>query len=425
MKKYPICVHMHIDGEFIPAGILVYIEDGKDSRSEFQYGRKYLTNPKAIPVDPVQLPLMEKTFYTPQFSEYFNGIRDSCPDSWGEHLIESAASLAKVKLKETDFILYSGSDRIGALGFSSSPNIPAFSEQPAWTRDIPGTSLSLEEMELAAQFVASAEELPLNLRRFFIRGSSVGGARPKATVTLEGVPFLAKFQHPSDIWHICRVEDACMRLAGCCGISVSSTSRMSLFGGARDILFVQRFDRKVSNGILYRIPFASMMTMCNLREHAVEGSYRELAYVTRNNIYDQSYAERDRIEIFKRMIFNVLCGNCDDHPRNHGFILGKNGWHLSPAYDITPISSFSETLSMRVGEFDKAASKENILSEANLYGIEKNEAEIIFDKMRNIVASKWEQIFLRAGVPQGELSTIANCFSVALKNESSCPTIKS
>ena len=422
MHKYPICVHMHIDGEFIPAGILVYIEDGKDSRSEFQYGKKYLGNPKAIPVDPVQLPLVDNTFYTPKFSEYFNGIRDSCPDSWGEHLIESAAALAKIKLRKTDFILYPGPDRTGAIGFSSSPDIPAFSEQPAWTKDIPGASLSLEEMELAAQFVASAEELPQNLRRFFIRGSSVGGARPKATVTLEGVPFLAKFQHPSDNWHMCRVEDACMRLAGCCGISVAPTSRMSLFGGERDILFVQRFDRSVSNGILYRIPFASMMTMCNLREHAVEGSYRELAYVTRNDIYDQSFAERDRLEIFKRMIFNVLCGNCDDHPRNHGFILGDNGWHLSPAYDITPIAPFSETLSMRVGEFGKTASKDNILSEAHLFGLEKNEAETIYEHMKNKVASTWEQIFLRAGVPQGELATIANSFSVALDKETIRPS---
>ena len=410
MEKSPICVHVHIDGEFCPAGIVTYIADGKDSRSEFRYGRKYLGNPKAIAVDPVQLPLQEKTFYTPQHSEYFNGIRDSCPDSWGEHILERAASAANIKLKKADFILYSGPDRIGALGFSSSPGIPAFSEQPPWAKDLSGVSLSLDEMEEASQLVASAEELPEHLRRFFVRGSSVGGARPKATAVIDGIPYLIKFQHPKDRWHVCRVEDACMKLAGLCGINVASTSRMSLFGGSRDIFFVRRFDRDVSSGKTCRIPFASMMTMCDLREHAIEGSYQELAYTTRKDIYDSSYAEKDRIEIYRRMVFNILCGNCDDHPRNHGFILGSNGWHLSPAYDITTLASFENCLYLRLGNYDKAATKENALSESRSFGLERNEAESIFNSMQDIVASEWEQTFLAAGVPQQELQPLSNAF---------------
>ena len=132
---------------------------------------------------------------------------------------------------------------------------------------------------------------------------------------------------------------------------------------------------------------------------------------------DQSYAEKDRIEIFRRMVFNVLCGNCDDQdPRNHGFILGRSGWHLSPAYDITPMTLFDNCLYLRIGKYDKAATKDNILSEAKSFGLEQNEAEAIFDSMKNIVTSEWEETFLAAGVPQSEVQVISKCFSVALEN---------
>ena len=183
------------------------------------------------------------------------------------------------------------------------------------------------------------------------------------------------------------------------------------------MLLVRRFDRNVVSGKIRRIPFASMMTMCDLREYAVEGSYQELAYATRKDIYDQSYAEKDRLEIYRRMVFNILCGNCDDHPRNHGFILGSNGWHLSPAYDITPMVSFENCLFLRVGKYDKAATKENALSEARAFGLEKNEAEAIFTNIKNTVVSEWEKIFLTAGVSQQELQSLSKCFSVALETE--------
>ena len=378
----------------------------------FQYGNKYLENQKAIPIDTIQAPLQKGIFRTPRDSEYFNGICDVCPDSWGKHVIETAAHAVGVNLFETDYILYAGPDRIGALGFSSSPDKAAFSENPPWSANIPGSTLSLMELEEAAYKVACEEDLPKKLKRFFIRGSSVGGARPKATVNVDGVSMLAKFQHPSDSWRLCRVEDACMNLAAACGISVAETSRISFLGGKRDILLVRRFDRITTDDIIVRIPFASMMTMCNIPEHAVEGSYLSLATVTRNPIYNQVYAERDRKEIFRRMVFNILCGNCDDHPRNHGFLFTSNGWQLSPAYDITPISSFKDSncLSMTVGKFGKTATIENALSHHEIFSLSLEDAQNICLKMKDIFLSSWETIFSSAGVSQQEMHSIAKCF---------------
>ena len=230
-------------------------------------------------------------------------------------------------MKEVDYILYAGPDRTGALGFSSAPSTPPFSETPPWNKgkEACGEELLLEDLAVAADRIASDEDLPEAWRQFFVSDSSLGGARPKASCRINGIAHLAKFQHPRDPWHACRAEVACMALSADCGIATARAFCLSMLNGSRDILLVRRFDRKLCGGVEWRIPFASEMTLCDLPEQAPNGSYQDMAQATSMPFYDASYAEKDRIEIFRRMCFNALVGNCDDHVRNHGFLLGPGG----------------------------------------------------------------------------------------------------
>lgn len=418
MKKFDIVVHMHIKGQFVPAGKLTYIDDASKSHCEFIYFDEYINNILAIPVDPVQLPLQEGLYITNSDSEYFNGIRDSCPDSWGDHLLESAAKKFNIKLKEIDYILYAGSDRIGALGFSTKIDQAPFSENPLWAQNIVGEDLSLEELDLATQKITNSEELPYHLRRFFERGSSVGGARPKASCVVNNVPYLAKFQHPDDKWPICRLEDACMYLAKKCGCNVANSSRISFFGGSRDIYLTQRFDRRIKNKITYRIPFASEMTICNLNELAVCGNYLDFVKMMDSDLYDQTKSKEDKIELFKRIVFNALINNTDDHPRNHAFLFGENGWYLSPAYDLTPIkkkSKISES-NQKIGVYGNIFTKENIISQSHFFGLKQNEAGYIFDQMQNLVQAEWQNAFLSCGIFQRYIDEIAESLPLVTNN---------
>ena len=129
-----VCVHAHINGSFVPAGVLEYYSAENESMCKFKYFSSYLNNTYSFAIDPVQLPLNDSVYSTPRDSEYFNGIRDSCPDSWGDHLLEIATAKAGISMKEVDYILYAGPDRTGALGFSSAPSTPPFSETPLGTR---------------------------------------------------------------------------------------------------------------------------------------------------------------------------------------------------------------------------------------------------------------------------------------------------
>lgn len=330
-------------------------------------------------------------------------------------------------MKEVDYILYAGPDRTGALGFSSAPSTPPFSETPPWNKgkEACGEELLLEDLAVAADRIASDEDLPEAWRQFFVSGSSLGGARPKASCRINGIAHLAKFQHPRDPWHACRAEAACMALAADCGIATARAFCLSMLNGSRDILLVRRFDRKLCGGVEWRIPFASEMTLCDLPEQAPNGSYQDMAQATSMPFYDASYAEKDRIEIFRRMCFNALVGNCDDHVRNHGFLLGPGGWRLSPAYDVAPfLPPAGLVSSQRMGRLGKAMTRENILSATEVFGLNREEAGAIFSRMAAHVASSWEDAFLRHGMAQSELTLLAQCFSLAMQEGGSAPALQ-
>jgi len=403
-------VFIYIDGEWLPCGYLTIQEDGRQVVSTFRYGLKYLERKNAIPVDPVQLPLSDGMFTSSKKSPIFGGIRDASPDGWGRHLLDRAAEpnspcefeyLTALPLE----------DRIGALGFGKSietgpaPIIPKWKINPVY-----GADLSLEDMIEAADKIESLTDLSPKHRRFLIRGSSIGGAQPKAPTFYKGKQWIVKFSRQYDAWHTCRIENANMRLAGKCGIIVPETRTLTIAG--RDVLLILRFDREDNAERLHFISAATLLGTDDI----TSGSYQEIA-VQIKRYGAQDRVKKDLEQLFRRMVFNILCNNTDDHLRNHGFLYKQNqGWVLSPAYDIVPQpdmgSGEKRQLTLGVGmDGSRAATLENAISSCTVFGLSKKDGKKIVDQMKAKFLSIWETTYQDCNVPSKDLLSLSESFT--------------
>lgn len=419
MRNREAYVHMHLEGEFVLAGRLRYHEDGRYSRCFFEYTNRYLERENAVPVDPVQLPLgKEHIFEGPEGGILFGGIRDACPDDWGRHVLDSAAIGTGFALTEFDYMLYAGPDRVGALGFSLAPGAQAFSDAPKWAGDVPGVELDLEAMLKAADAVDAAESLSSGFRRFFVRGSSVGGARPKASVELEGKLWIAKFSKEREAWPTCRIEQANHELAKLCGIEAPNTRRITVFGN-RDIFLSQRFDRDVSLGRPKRTPFVSALTMTGRQDPGKPAAYTDILTAMKRDFYRAATVRGDMTQLYRRMAFNAFCNNSDDHLRNHGFLFdaASREWHLSPAYDVVPQPVMEDSIRMLhlgIGPEGRKISFNNLRAAGPLFDIPEEHATAILKAMRGTIGQNWERVYTEAGVPQRHFNELRNCFALAL-----------
>jgi serine/threonine-protein kinase HipA len=403
---------------FVPAGKLDMFEDGRNSYAIFQYGNRYAARGDAIAVDPEALPLpppgnQPNQFTTPEGFELFNGIRDAAPDGWGRYVMNKAAP-DKV-FGEFDYLVASGEHRVGALAFGPDPSKPPRRVAPWGDNNADGEFLDLTAMVEAAERIEAAEVLDPDLRRFLVVGSSLGGARPKAAAMHEGRPFIAKFSSKGDTYAVTRAEFAAMKLAGECGLEVPRVDCLSVFG--RDVYLIERFDRVADeNGQhVQRVAFVSALTMLGALELAShEYAYGDLAEVVRKR---GSSPSADLRELFRRMAFNVLCCNDDDHLRNHGFLFDGKGWRLSPAYDVVPKPQIrtEHRLVLQVGARGHEATLVNALTQCARFGIDANEAQSILEGMRSHVAARWEVVCRESGVPAGDMGRLATCFSEAMK----------
>jgi len=413
MRELSTIVHMHIGGKFVPAGLLTAVEDGRRTSYRFQYGRKYLQRPNAIPVDPVLLPLEGGAGRVVR-EELFGGIRDASPDAWGRHVLDTAAEAAGVHLSEFDYAVWAGPERIGALGFSDDPKIEPFTQFPDWVRGLPGADLDLEGLLKAADAVDMEEELAPEFRRFFVRGSSaLGGARPKAAVEFEGQQWIAKFDRKREAWPTCKIEHANMMLAGMCGIRVPKTKLVSVLD--REILLVERFDRELQDGAMHRIPFISAVTIQGMTQKEAEegGSYLKIADSMRRYC-EVGTLRQDLEELFRRVVFNVICNNSDDHLRNHGFLYSDTGWRLSPAYDVVPQPDMGpeevRMLHLTVGPQGRLAKIENAIAACSSFGLNTEEATHVALDVQNEFRANWGQVFGKAGVPERIMTELYESF---------------
>jgi serine/threonine-protein kinase HipA len=376
---------------------------------QFLYGRSYAERPNAVDIDPVELKLVRGRLYeTAQNDGVFGSIRDASPDHWGRRVIQKA--LRTVHLTEMDYLLQSADDRAGALSFGLNEKPPAPKRQFNKTLQLKG----LQTIALAIL----KENKPLSgpevqqIRKLLLDGSSLmGGARPKAVIEDEDGLWIAKFNRPDDAWNMARVEHALLTLANSCGISVAESKLVS--AGGRDILLVKRFDREATQEGYLRHRMVSALTLLRADENIADRgkwSYPQLVEELRRV---SANPRKDAEELFKRMCFNALVSNLDDHPRNHAVIAKSRGWRLSPAYDITPSRSISQDhrdLAMTVGAFGRYASAQNLLSQCRRFLLEPEKAQAIISDMEGRVRTTWHRVARKATVSIRDCRAIEGAF---------------
>ena len=377
-----------------------------EALGRFVYGRSYLANPDAVEIDPIELKLSDQTYETVRLNGVFSALRDAGPDSWGRRVIEKHAGIPK--LGELDYLLESPDDRAGALGFGEKVSPPApilkFNQ-----------SLDLARLQETAEALIR-DELPSDpnaqqVQELLLLGTSMGGARPKAVIQDQGEFWIAKFARPDDRWNYERVEHAMLRLAQQCGITTAE-SRIETIAG-KDVLLVKRFDRRAVADGYTRARMISGLTVLRT-DDAVSNrdrwSYILLAEEMRRVVHEP---KRDTRELFRRIVFNALISNLDDHPRNHALLAPDLRWQLSPAYDLTPVPQVGQDhrdLAMVCGDQGRFANARNILSQHARFLLDREEAQKVITTMTEQVTCTWNETVRACGVSAQDAETIRSAF---------------
>ncbi len=373
----------------------------------FVYGKSYLAQPEAVPIDPVELKLSSRTYQTTALNGVFGALRDAGPDYWGRRIIERHTG--KPQLGELDYLLHSTDDRAGALGFGLNQTPPA-------PRRKFNQTLALEKLQAIADAIIADEDLPEGggteqVEDLLLIGTSMGGARPKAVVEDEQGLWIAKFNRPDDRWNSARVEHAMLTLARTCGVQTAESKIVQV--ADRDVLLVQRFDREKTENGYFRTRMVSGLTL--LRAEDSYQSRDKWSYVLLVEELRRVCAEphQDAPELFRRMCFNALISNIDDHPRNHAVIAKDRGWKLSPAYDLiptTPVSIERRDLALICGDMGRYAHADNLLSQSARFLLESEEAQAIISQMEVHIKKTWYKIARAEGVTEKECEQIAGAF---------------
>ena len=374
------------------------------------YGRTYLARADAVPIDPNEMKLSDRTYETTGMKGIFGALRDASPDYWGRRVIERHVGAAQ--LNEMDYLLHSPDDRAGALGFGLNQ------QPPAPKRDFNKT-LQLARLQEAADAIVAKEDLQndadaAQIEELMLVGTSMGGARPKAVVEDEEGLWIAKFNRNDDKWNSARAEHAMLVLARSCGITTAESKVVRV--GGRDVLMVKRFDRERIDAGYLRARMLSGLTLLRAEEgHDTRDrwSYVLLAEDLRRV---SAVPRADAAELFRRMCFNALISNTDDHPRNHALMAMNVDWKLSPAYDLTPTPHVSEErrdLAMICGDAGRYANAENIVSQSLRFLLEKGEAEKILADMEEKVRGTWYEVARREGLSEQDCNTIGRAFVYA------------
>ena len=407
-------IYIYYDGEQVESPLMMGLLScghlrGKDIFS-FEFDKSWLADKRFRSFDP-DLQMFGGKQYVPQGKDNFGIFLDSTPDRWGRVLLErKEAEMARLEnrkvrnLFETDYLLgvFDGS-RMGALRFKIDPegdflDNDADMATPPWTslRDLENASLNLEDCPEVQQSKW--------LRMLVAPGSSLGGARPKANVLdKDGSLWIAKFPSRKDRRDVGAWEAVCCEMARRSGVNVSDFN-IERFSDKYHTFLTKRFDRTAEGK---RRQFTSAMTLLGYSdgENSEGASYLEIAEWIERNCMN---VNENLTELFRRIVFNIAVSNCDDHLRNHGFIYSPKGWTLSPAYDLTPDPK-GYGLKLNISETDNSLDYDLALSITPYLGINKDTAEGIIDKTRNVV-SEWRKIATRYGIPNSEQDLTESAF---------------
>lgn len=357
----------------------------------FTYGRSYLEREDAIPLDLPELPL-ERGPISPRAGELAGCIADAGPDAWGQRVIlnrlTGRADADPHELGPLTYLIESGSDRVGALDFqrSSTEYVPRGTQQTP-----------LAELAEAAERVEKGLSLSPELDQALLHGSSIGGARPKALLHGREVGWVAKFSSTTDTYPVVKGEFVAMELARRAGLKVARVQLASAHG--RDVLLVERFDRP---GGGRRLAMVSALTMLGLSVAGARyGSYADLADEIRARFTEPKATLR---ELFSRIVFNILCSNTDDHPRNHAAFWDGEALSLTPAYDVCPqLRSGGEAAQlMAIGRDGWRMSQvAGCVERASTYLLSEAEAREIVDGQIETITEQWDEVCDLAELAEG------------------------
>lgn len=404
-------VYIMLPGEaaFVPAARFQWLPDqGGLPLGRLVYGRHYLARREAVPLDPLELPLTPRVYETRTLGGVFGALRDAAPDHWGRRVIQRHVST--VDFPEIDYLLQSPDDRAGALGFGRDASPPAPKREFNQTMDLARLQ-AIADAILADEERTPNDPVAAQVEELLLIGTSMGGARPKAVVEADGALWVAKFNCATDRWNNARVEHAMLKLATACGLR-AATSRIESVGD-RDVLLVRRFDREAGAGGYRRARMLSALTLLRAGESVRDRdrwSYPLLAEELRRL---SARPAEDAQELFRRMAFNALISNSDDHPRNHAFITLDDAWRLSPAYDLTPTAPPSlerRDLALACGDQGRRANAKNLLSQSGRFLLSAEAAARILDETEARVRTQWYEVARREGVSERDCDRIAGAF---------------
>ena len=293
---------------------------------QFNYGRSYLDRPEALPLYLPELPLQPGLLPLLPGLAMPGCLRDAAPDAWGRRVIlhqRGQPGVDPAVVDELTYLLASGSNRIGALDFQGSATQYVARE---------GSGATLEQLLQSAASIEQGLPLTPELAQALQHGTSIGGARPKATLLDEGQQWIAKFSSTTDLYPVVKAEFVAMRLAMHAGLDVAPVKLVQAAG--RDVLLVQRFDRLRHGPAWHRRGLVSALTLLGLDEMmAAYASYQDLAEIVRHRFAQPA---NDLRELFARLVFNILCGNTDDHARNHAAFWTAHGLSSHPPSTFAP-----------------------------------------------------------------------------------------
>ena len=361
----------------------------------FNYGRSYLARPDAISLYAPELPLQPGSISLIPGLNMPSCLRDASPDAWGRRVLihqklgVKGTYAAQIELDELTYLLESGSDRIGALDFQKSPTqyVPRQTQQP-----------SLEELLTAAEKVEQGIALSTELDQALLHGTALGGARPKVLLDDGDRKFIAKFSSSHDLYSVVKAEFIAMRLARKVGLNVATVHLRTAMG--KDVLLIERFDRVRDGDQWCRRAMVSALTIFELDEMmAAYASYEKLAECIRHRF---AHSTASLHELFARMVFNILCGNTDDHARNHSAFWDGHQLALTPAYDICPQSRTGQQASqaMLIHGSDRRSQIATCMAAAPSFLLGSEAAIAIVNHQVRTIENEWPSICDEAGLSE-------------------------
>lgn len=384
-------------------------QQGPDGKrvGRFVYAQSYLDDVRARALDPVLLPLQPREFRTTDLAGIFGVLRDAGPDDWGKRLIDRRHG----PQDDLGYLLHARGERTGSIDFSETRDVPP--PPPRTLQDIPSAAVVATALRALARFEAR-EPIPDDLLDVLDAGTSNGGARPKLAVTFEGRSWIAKFAAPGDPEGLPPMpvqECAALDLADQCGIRVPA-HRLEVLGRS-PALFVERFDRVGGQRLSYASARTVLWSAPEIQRYSFMGSYNNLSRQFGRWIDSPGEARR---ELYRRVVFNALTGNQDDHDLNHGLVFdpGAGSYGLSPMFDpvdarVRPVRE----LAMNFGTEGRTISISNLLSSPGDFGMTEESCREAVCTIAATIAKHWRAGLRRHGATDKQIEAMAYRFALA------------